>query len=138
MPCFVASGEFAFPVLRARSLVARVCRYAVQRGILAANPAADLREVLKPVKQKALPAITEPGTLGILLQVIDIYRGSPSVANALKLAPYVFVRPGELRAAEWSEIDLRAAEWRIAAHRMKMRRAHIVPLSRQALAILKT
>jgi integrase len=59
------------------------------------------------------------------------------VEAALKLAPLVFVRPGELRAAEWSEIDLEAAEWRIAAHRMKMRRPHLVPLARQAVVILR-
>jgi integrase len=133
-----SSGDRRESAHRARSLVARVCRYAVQKGILVANPAADLREVLKPVKSTPLPAIIQPSTFGILLRVIDLYQGSASVANALKLAPYVFVRPGELRAAEWSEIDFKAAEWRIAAHRMKMRRTHVVPLSKQALAILKT
>lgn len=123
---------------RARALVSRVCRYAVQVGYAASNPAAELREALKPIKSTPRPAITTPRTFGLLLKVIDMYEGGPSVANALKLAPYVFVRPGELRAAEWSEIDFKAAEWRIAAHRTKMRRAHIVPLSKQALAILKT
>jgi integrase len=122
---------------RARSLVSRVCRYAVQVGYTASNPAAELREALKPIKSTPRPAIIEPRTFGLLLRVIDMYEGSASVANALKLAPYVFVRPGELRAAEWSEIDFRAAEWRIGAHRTKMRRAHVVPLSKQALAILK-
>jgi integrase len=123
---------------RARSLVSRVCRYAVQVGCAASNPAAELREALKPIKSTPRPAIIEPRTFGLLLRVIDMYEGSPSVANALKLVPYVFVRPGELRAAEWSEIDFRAAEWRIGAHRTKMRRVHVVPLSKQALAILKT
>jgi integrase len=123
---------------RARSLVSRVCRFAMHVGLLTHNPAADLREALKPIKSTPRAAITEPRSFGMLLRVIDMYQGSPSVANALKLAPYVFVRPGELRGAEWGEIDFRAAEWRIAAHRMKMRRAHVVPLSRQAVAILKT
>jgi integrase len=133
-----SSGDRRESAHRARSLVARVCRYAVQKGILVSNPAADLREVLKPVKSTPLPAIIQPSTFGILLRVIDMYQGSASVANALKLAPLVFVRPGELRAAEWSEIDMKAGEWRIPAHKMKMRKPHIVPLSRQALAILET
>jgi integrase len=123
---------------RARSLVARVCRYAVQVGYLTSNPAGELREALKPIRSTPRPAITDPQTFGLLLWVIDMYEGSPSVGNALKLAPHVFVRPGELRGAAWDEIDFKAAEWRIAAHRTKMRRTHIVPLSRQALAILKT
>jgi integrase len=133
-----ASGDRRESAHRAASLVARVCRYAVQTGRLSTNPASDLREALKPVKREPLPALTQPHSVGLLLRVIDLYEGSASVANALKLAPYVFVRPGELRAAEWSEIDFKEAEWRIAAHRMKMRRTHVVPLSRQALAILKT
>jgi len=135
-----SSGDRRESAHRAASLVARVCRYAVQSGYLASasNPARDLRGALKPIQRESHPAVTEPRTFGILLQVLELYEGSASVANALKLAPYVFVRPGELRAAEWGEVDFRAAEWKIAAHRTKMRRAHIVPLSRQALAILKT
>jgi integrase len=133
-----ASGDRRESAHRAASLVSRVCRYAVQTGYLTSNPAADLREALKPVKSTPLPAIIQPSTFGILLRVIDMYQGSASVANALKLAPLVFVRPGELRAAEWSEIDMKAEEWRIPAHKMKMRRPHVVPLSKQALTILKT
>ncbi len=132
------SGDRRESAHRARSLIARVCRYAVQVGYSNSNPAADLREALKPVKSTSLPAITDPRTLGILLRVIDLYQGSASVSNALKLAPHVFVRPGELRQAEWGEIDLRGAEWKLPAHKMKMRKPHVVPLSRQALAILKT
>ena len=75
--------------------------------------------------------------MGELLNAIDGYHGSFVVRAALQLAPLVFVRPGELRKAEWSEIDLDAAEWRIPAERMKMREAHIVPLSTQAVAILQ-
>jgi integrase len=110
----------------------------VQVGYLTSNPAADLYGALKPIRSTPRPAIIQPRTFGLLLRVIDMYEGSPSVANALKLAPHVFVRPGELRAAEWSEIDFKAAEWKIGAHRMKMKRPHVVPLSKQALAILKT
>jgi integrase len=135
-----SSGDRRESAHRARSLVSRVCRYAVQSGYLAsdANPARDLAGALKPIQRESHPAITSPRTFGILLLVIDLYQGSASVANALKLAPYVFVRPGELRAAEWSEIDFKDAEWKIPAHKTKMRRIHIVPLARQALAILKT
>jgi integrase len=133
-----SSGDRRESAHRARSLVSRVCRYAVQVGYIASNPAADLREALKPIKSTPRPAIIQPSTFGILLRVIDMYQGSASVANALKFAPYVFVRPGELRQAEWAEIDFKAAEWRLPAHKMKMRRPHVVPLSKQALTILKT
>ncbi len=75
--------------------------------------------------------------VGQLLQAIDDYPGYIPLVCALKLAPLVFVRPSELRCAQWSEFDLEAKEWRIPAERMKMRRLHIVPLSEQALAILK-
>jgi integrase len=68
---------------------------------------------------------------------MDDYSGQPSTHYALKVAPYVFVRPGELRAAEWPEIDLDKAEWRIPAERMKMREAHVVPLATQVVAILR-
>jgi integrase len=133
-----SSGDRRESAHRAAGLVSRVCRYAIQAGYLVTNPAADLRGALLPVKRTNLPAVLEPRTLGLLLRVIDMYQGSASVANALRLAPHVFVRPGELRAAEWAEVDLKAAEWRIPGARMKMRKPHIVPFSRQALAILKT
>jgi integrase len=133
-----SSGDRRESAHRAASFIARVCRYAVQSGYLTANPAADLRGALKPVKRESLPALTDPGNVGLLLWIIDMYKGSSSVANALKLAPHLFVRPGELRNAEWNEIDLKGAEWKIPASKMKMRRPHIVPLSRQALAILNT
>ncbi|MBV9725473.1 MAG: site-specific integrase, partial [Gammaproteobacteria bacterium] len=71
------------------------------------------------------------------MRALDGYQGHPIVECALKLAPLVFVRPGELRGAGWAELDLDAAEWRIAAHRMKMRRPHLVPLAKQAVAILR-
>ena len=82
-------------------------------------------------------AITEPKRVGELLRAIDEYSGQPSTHYALKLAPYVFVRPGELRAAEWTEFDLGNSEWRIPAERMKMREVHIVPLCQQAVEILR-
>jgi integrase len=80
--------------------------------------------------------LDDPAKIGALLRAIDNYEGQPVTAAALKLAPLVFVRPGELRAAHWSEIDLVGAEWRIPTERMKMGEQHIVPLSRQAVAIL--
>src|SRR6185437_13340146 len=96
-----------------------------------------LKDALAPVKSRNFASITEPARVGELLRAIDGYTGQPITAFALKLAPLVFVRPGELRAAEWSEFDLEAAEWRIPAARMKMGEQHIVPLSRQAVAILR-
>src|SRR6201999_1002542 len=88
-------------------------------------------------KAKSHAAILEPAAVGALLRAIDGFEGQPVTLWALRLAPHVFVRPGELRQAEWSEIDLNAAVWRIPGTRMKMKREHAVPLSKQAIAILK-
>ena len=98
---------------------------------------ADLRGALVPVVTKNHAAITESVAIGQLLRAIDGYRGQPVTHAALKLAPLVFVRPGELRQVEWSEINLESGEWRIPAERMKMRELHIVPLARQAIEILR-
>ncbi len=98
---------------------------------------ADLKGALTPVVVRNHAALTDPARVGELLRAIDGYVGQPTTAGALKLAPLVFVRPGELRAAEWSEFDLDAAEWRIPAARMKMGTLHIVPLARQAVAVLR-
>ncbi len=111
-------------------------RYAVATGRADRDVSADLRRALPPVKGAHHPSITEPKAVGTLLRVIDGYRGSFVTKSALKLAPLVFVRPGELRKAEWNEIDFEAAEWRIPAARMKMSALHVVPLSSQAIAIL--
>jgi integrase len=81
-------------------------------------------------------SIIEPKRIGELLRAIDAYTGFFVTKCALRLAPLVFVRPGELRKAQWSEVDLEKAEWRIPAARMKMREQHLVPLPRQAVAIL--
>lgn len=91
---------------------------------------------MPPVKQTHHASITEPKAIGELLRAIDGYSGSLVTKCAIRLAPLVFVRPGELRKAEWSEFKLDDAEWRIPAARMKMREQHIVPLSTQAVAIL--
>lgn len=122
---------------RVRSLCSRVFRYAIATGRADRDPAADLIGALTPASTTNFPGITQPKRIGELLRAIDGYDGQPSVMAALSLAPLVFVRPGELRAAEWCEIDLEAAEWRIPAERMKMRREHVVPLSKQAVLILK-
>lgn len=123
---------------RVRSLCGRIFRYAVSTHDRAERDvAADLQGALAPTKTKHFAAITEPRQIGALLRAIDGYQGEPAVMAALKLAPLVFVRPGELRGAEWAEFDLDAAEWRITAKRMKMDQAHIVPLSNQAFSILK-
>ena len=94
-------------------------RYAVATGRAQHDVAADLREALAPVKSKNFASVKDPKQLGQLLRAIDGYIGHPVTALALKLAPLVFVRPGELRGAEWSEFDWGAAEWRIPAARIK-------------------
>ncbi len=113
-------------------------KYAVVRGKCEQNPAASLRGVLPTVKNKHMAAPTDPKEVAPLLRAIDGFTGSFIVKCAMQLAPLLFVRPGELRQAEWSEIDLEAAEWNISAEKMKMRVAHLVPLSRQAIEILKS
>jgi integrase len=122
---------------RVRALAGRVLRYAVATGRAQHDVAADLKDALAPVKSKNFASVTDPVRVGELMRAIDGYTGHPVTALALKLAPLVFVRPGELRAAEWSEFDLPNAEWRIPGTRMKMGEPHVVPLARQALAILR-
>lgn len=115
----------------------QVFRYGIATGRCERNPAADLRGALPPVKEKHHPSITDPKAIAPLLRAMDNYQGSPITACALRLAPLVFVRPGELRHAEWAEIDLDAIEWRIPGHKMKMREQHIVPLAKQAVVIIE-
>lgn len=122
---------------RVRSECGEVFRYAVATGRAERDPTGDLRGALAPVVVHNHPAITEPLKIGQLMRSIDGYRGHPATECALKLLPLVFVRPSELRCAEWQEFDLDQAEWRIPANRMKMREQHIVPLARQAVALLR-
>lgn len=122
---------------RALQNCGQVFRYAVATGRAERDPSGDLRGALPPARPTHHPSITEPKAIGAMLRAIDGYQGSLVTKCALKLAPLVFVRPGELRKAEWSEFRLDAAEWRIPATRMKMREQHIVPLSTQAIAVLK-
>ncbi len=118
-------------------LVGQIMRYAVATGRAEHNIAADLRGALKPRRGQHRATITEPEKVGALLRAIEGYEGYFPLCCALRLAPLVFTRPTELRAAEWSEIDIKAKEWRIPAARMKMRQPHTVPLSKQAIRILE-
>ena len=122
---------------RMRSTCGQVFRYAIATARANRDISADLRGALASVKVTHRAAITKPVEVGSLLRVIDGYQGHPITLAALKLLPHVFVRPGELRHAEWSEFDLENAIWTIPAHKMKMRHEHRVPLSRQALSIIK-
>ena len=122
---------------RAKVKVGQVFRWAILEGKAEADPTASLRGALKQPKAKHHAAITDPMKVGELLRAIDGYTGQPVTLAALKLAPLVFVRPGELRMAEWSEFDLDGAVWRIPGERMKMKAAHIVPLSSQAVTVLR-
>jgi len=115
----------------------QVLRYAIATGRAERNPVADLRGALPPVKQTHLAAIVEPDAIGGLLRAMDAYNGSLVTKCALRLAPLVFVRPGELRHAEWKEFDLDGAQWNIPAEKMKMREPHLVPLAPQAVEILR-
>lgn len=121
---------------RAMQNCGQVFRYAVATGRAERDPTGDLRGALPPPKEKHHASIREPNRIGELLRAIDSYEGFFVTKCALRLAPLVFVRPGELRQSRWSEFDLHKAEWRIPAERMKMREQHIVPLSRQAVEIL--
>jgi integrase len=121
---------------RIRTIAGQVFRYAVATGRAERDPAADLKGALPQPRERHHAAITEPKEVAPLLRTLDGYEGHFVVKCALRLAPMFFVRPGELRNAEWSEIDLDEAAWNIPAHKMKMKQAHIVPLCRQAVEIL--
>jgi integrase len=118
---------------RALQVCARVFRYAVATGRAERDSSGDLRGALPPKQEKHF--VHRPKSLAGLLRAIEAYEGSQVVRSALCLTPLLFVRPGELRAAEWREFNLDAGEWRIGAERMKMPVQHIVPLSGQAVAI---
>ena len=122
---------------RLRSTCGMVFRYAIATGRADRDPSADLRGALTSHQVVHRPAIVEPAAIGGLLRAIEGFDGQPTTKAALKLAAFTFVRPGEIRHAEWKEFDLGGAEWRIPAAKMKMRRPHRVPLSRQSLQILE-
>lgn len=120
---------------RVKQTCGQIYRYGVANGYCERDITQDLRGALPPPNTRHHPSITEPREIGALLRAIDSYDGSPLTRLALQLAPLVFVRPGELRGARWSELDLHAAEWRIPEDRMKMDEPHIVPLARQAVEL---
>lgn len=120
---------------RALSNCGQVFRYAVATGRAVRDPSGDLRGALPPVKGTHFAATTEPKRVAEILRAMDGYEGTLTVRCALRLAPLVFVRPGELRNAEWTNIDFEAAEWRYLV--TKTNTPHIVPLSRQAIEILR-
>lgn len=122
---------------RVRGTCSQILRYAVATGRAERDVTSDLRGALTPNRAKHRAAPTDPREVAPLLCAIESYQGSFVTKCALQLAPMLFVRPGELRAAEWAELDLDAAEWNIPAGRMKMRVAHLVPLSRQAVDIFR-
>ncbi|OAO01583.1 integrase [Sphingomonadales bacterium EhC05] len=123
---------------RMRSFAGRVFRYAVATSRATADPSNLLRGALVAPKVTHHSAILEPKAVGELMRAINGYQGQPLTCIALKLTPHVFVRPGELRRAEWQEFDLEKAIWTIPAEKMKMRDPHVVPLSLQALELLES
>ncbi|MHB8790376.1 MAG: tyrosine-type recombinase/integrase [Desulfobulbaceae bacterium] len=122
---------------RTKQTCGQVFRYAVATGRAERDPSGDLRGALPPTNGRHMATITDPKEITGLLRAIKDYHGSIVTRCALRLAPLVFVRPGELRHAEWREINFETAEWRIPAEKMKAGVLHIVPLSRQALAVLQ-
>jgi integrase len=129
---------------RIKDACGQVFRFGVVTGLCARDPAADLRDALKPVKTKHMATVTDPKRVGDLLRLIDTYTGYPTTRAALQLAPLVFQRPGNLRTMAWAELDLDEAVWTIPADKMKRsvedkanRVPHVVPLALQAVAILR-
>ena len=122
---------------RLTQLCSQVFRYAVITKKAKHNIVADLKGALQATAPQHRASITDPKRVGDFLRRLDTYECSFQVAYALRLAPLVFVRPGELRGAEWQEINFDAAEWRIPPARMKMKTPHVVPLSTQALTLLR-
>ena len=122
---------------RVKQLIGQVFRYAVAIGAAERDVTQDLKGSLAKATPQNFAAITEPKQLGDLMRSIFTYGGHPNVVAALRLTPMVFVRPGELRSMEWSEVDFESAEWRIPGAKMKMKNDHIVPLSTQSLALLR-
>ena len=122
---------------RVKQICGQVFRYAIATGRAERDPSYDLRGALAPTKPESMATITDIERVGQLLRAIDSYKGHLITKCALQLAPLVFVRPGELRKAEWAEIDVEKSEWKIPAAKMKMRTTHIVPLATQAIQILK-
>ena len=120
---------------RALGDISAIFRYSIAIGRAQVNPCPNLKDALTPASVTHLPAITDPKAIPGLMQALEGYKGGMVVRSALRLAPLLFVRPGELRSAKWTDIDLDMAEWRFIAS--KTRQPHIVPLATQAVAILR-
>lgn len=120
---------------RAHQNCGQIFRYAVATGRAIRDPSGDLRGALPPARHENFASITDPAQVAALLRAIDAFRGTLVVRCALLLAPMVFVRPGELRKAEWADFDLDAGEWRYMVTKTKT--AHLVPLAKQAVAVLR-
>lgn len=124
---------------RVHNYIGRIFRYAVGRGLVGRDPSRDieLKDILPPANVRHHASVIDPKDVGALLRAIDGFTGSLTTRCALRLGALAFVRPGELRYAEWTEFDFEKAEWRIPAAKMKMKEQHIVPLSAQAIAVLR-
>ncbi|WP_334079116.1 tyrosine-type recombinase/integrase [Microbulbifer sp. M83] len=122
---------------RAKQTASMVFRFAIAGGRATNDPAAVVGDQLKPTRPQHFPTITNPIEVGKLLTAIDGYQGTPTVRAALKLSPLLFCRPGELRALEWAEINWEDERIELPAAKMKTRHPHIIPLARQAVAILR-
>ncbi len=131
----VESRGAVYTAHRVRGLCGQIFRYAVATGRTERDPTADLKGALAPVKTTHRPAITNPNELVGLLRVLDGYQGMPTVQAALKLLPMFFVRPGELRQMRWEDLDFEKGEWSYVVNKTKT--PHIVPLAKQAIAILQ-
>jgi integrase len=121
---------------RVHQITGQIFRYAVATGRCERDPSGDLKGAIPPTKPSHMATITDPEQIGALIRAISGYKGYITTKCALMMAPLVFVRPGELRHAEWNEINFEQAEWKIPAQKMKIKTPHIVPLSTQALRIL--
>jgi integrase len=122
---------------RTLQVCGQILRYAIATSRVTYNISADLYRALTPAVRSNFPSLQDPKRIGELLRAIDSYEGNPLYRLALKMQSCVFVRPGELRNAEWSEIDFETATWKIPGPKMKMSKAHIVPLATQVIEILK-
>lgn len=120
---------------RARADASSVFRFAISCGLAERDPAADLRGALPPIQRRHFPAVTDPTKVGELLRVLQGYQGTLQTRNAMLMAPYLFQRPGELRSMRWADLDLDKGLWSYTVS--KTRTEHLVPLSRQARALLQ-
>jgi len=134
----VEAGGIHETAHRVLQICGQLFRYGVATGRCPRDIAADLRGALIPVKKEHHSSITDPRGVGGLMRAIDDYQGSFIVKCAMQLSALSFTRPGEIRHAEWAEFDIEKTEWRIPAEKMKMRRIHVIPLSRQAITVIES